>query len=308
MFKGFMIRLILALAILSSTIAFPAAAQDNGCDMPLSLSPNMRINTRPGINIRNLPTISGGIAEYLESSITFRIQEGPVCADGINWWRVRGPVNFNPGWVAEREALGGRYLIFRADPDPAELCPEPLNFVSGSRFPLLNDVRIRQQPSLDGLVLHVAEQGVTATIINGPDCFEEINWWLVQVPYRGLIIQGWMAEGRFGDTFIRDPDLPPPDQICGPARRLPIGGRAAISVTDFKPKNLRSIPGLNSPILYGLIDGIPVDVLAGPVCADNLNWWQVQIVSRPEVIGWLSEGGPGNYAIRRFTQDRLPGN
>lgn len=303
-----MMRLVLALMIVLPMFSFPAVAQETGCDEPLALSPGVRINTRPGINIRNLPTISGGIAEYLENSITFRVQEGPVCADGINWWRVRGPVNFNPGWVAEREAKGGRFLIFRADPDPATLCPEPLNFVPGSQFPLLNDVRIRREPTLGGLVLHVAEQGVTATIIDGPRCFEEINWWLVQVPYRDLILQGWMAEGRFGDTFILDPDLPPPDQICGPALRLPIGSRAAVNVSDFRPKHLRSAPGLSSPVMFALIEGIPFDVLAGPVCADNLNWWQIQIVSRPEVIGWLSEGGPGNYAIRRFTQDRLPGN
>ena len=117
-----------------------------------------------------------------------------------------------------------------------------------------------------------------------------------------------MAEGRFGSTFVPDPDLPPPDQICGPTLRLSVGDRASVNVSDFKPKNLRAVPGLYSPILYKLIDGVAFDIVGGPVCADNLNWWQIQIVSRPEVIGWLSEGGPGNYAINRFTQDRLPGN
>lgn len=301
------IALMLALALL--LVSLPAQAQvDVGCGPSLAITPGMRINTRPGIYIRNLPTRSGGIAEYLQNSYTLRVVEGPACADGLNWWRVVGPSNINPGWIAEKEAPDGRYLIFPIEEDPAALCPDPLNLVSGSRLPLLNDVRIRQEPNLNALVLHVAPTGETATIISGPQCVDTLNWWQVQVPWQGIIIQGWMAEGRFGDTFLPDPDLPAPGAICGPALRLRIGDRGAVNVSDFKPKHLRAAPGLNAPILYALIEGIAFDVLEGPVCADNLNWWRIQIVSRPEVTGWLSEGGPGNYAIKRFTQDRLPGN
>lgn len=285
------------------------AQVDAGCGTSLAITPGMRINTRPGIYIRNLPTRSGGIAEYLQESYTLRVLDGPRCADGLNWWQVTGPADINPGWVAEKETPTGRYLIFPIEEDPTALCPEPLNLVNGSRLPLLNDVRIRQEPDLNALVLHVAPTGETATIISGPECVGTLNWWLVQVPWQGIIIQGWMAEGRFGDTFLPNPDLPSPDAICGPPiPRLGVGDRAQVNVEDFKPKHLRAVPGLDGAILYALIEGIAFDVLAGPVCADNLNWWQIQIVSRPDVIGWLSEGGPGNYAIKRFTQDRLPGN
>jgi hypothetical protein len=210
--------------------------------------------------------------------------------------------------VAEREFAEGRFLIFAADPDPDSLCVEPLNLVAGSPLPLTSDVRIRQDPTLDGLVLHVALQGETVTVIDGPLCSDELNWWLVQVPFAEVIVQGWMAEGRFGRTFVPDPDQPSPDRICGPSMPLGAGDRASVNVSDFKPKNLRVEPGLYTPIMFKLIEGIPFDIVSGPVCANNLNWWQVQIVSRPEVVGWLSEGGPGNYAIKRFTQDRLVGN
>lgn len=306
MFRGHVVHLLLAVMILLP--ALPLVAQEEGCETPLALAPGVRINTRPGIFVRNLPTISGGIAEYLGESTTFRVQAGPVCADGINWWPVRGPINFNPGFVAEREFFGGRFLIFVADPDPETLCVEPLNLVSGSKLPLLNDVRIRQEPNLNGFVLHVALQGETVTVVEGPRCIDELNWWLVQLPFADIILQGWMAEGRFGATFVRDPDQPGPDQICSPSLPLGSGDRAAVNVSDYRPKNLRSEPGANAPILFKLIEGIAFDVVSGPVCADNLNWWQIQIVTRPDVVGWLSEGGPGNYAIRRFTQDRLVGN
>ncbi len=128
------------------------------------------------------------------------------------------------------------------------------------------------------------------------------------MPYSGLIIQGWMAEGQAPRSFLPDPDAPPPDQICGPALPMHPGNRAAVVNRDLQPKNLRVGPGLNEPILYTLIDGIQVEILEGPLCRDNLNWWRVQIVARPGVTGWISEGGPGNYALARFTEDRLPGD
>jgi hypothetical protein len=303
-------RLILwLLPLILLLTSLPLWAQtDEGCGAALPLSPDSRLHTRPGIFLRNLPTRSGGIAAYLQDSLTLRVVEGPVCADGLNWWRVRGPSNVNPGWVAEKEAPKGRYLIFAADPDPASLCPEPLNLVSGSALPLLNDVRIRTDPNLDALVLHVAPQGDSATILGGPVCAAGLNWWQVQVGWQGIIIEGWMAEGIYGAAFVADPDAPDPNAVCGPPMRLKIGDRASVNVEDYKPKNLRAAPGLDGALLYTLIEGIAFDVLAGPVCADNLNWWQIRIVSRPEVIGWLSEGGPGNYAIKRFNQRFFPGS
>ena len=300
---------LIILIITLSTEALPTIAQEDagGCSSPLDLVPGQRINTRPGINIRNQPTLSGGIVNYLDSSITYRVEGGPVCADGVNWWQVRGPINFNPGWVAEKEFPEGRYLIFALPLELDSECSEPLNLVAGSQMPLLNGVKIRQEANLNGLVLTVAPAGEVVTVVGGPECNEDINWWLVQVPFEGIIIQGWMAQGYPERDFVSDPDAIPPDQICGPSLPLDVGDRAAVNVADFKPKNLRTTPGVYSPLLFTLIEGVAFDIIAGPVCASNLNWWQVRIVARPDVVGWISEGGPGNYAIRRFTQDRIPG-
>ena len=299
--------IILIISLLGT--AFPATAQqDVGCGPTLELVPGQQVNTRPGINIRNWPTLSGGIVNYLDASITYTVEGGPVCADELNWWQIRGPSNFNPGWVAEKEDPEGRYLIFALPLVLETECSEPLNLVPGSRMPLLNGVRIRQEANLAGLVLTVAPAGEIVTIIAGPECNEDINWWLIQVPFQGLIIQGWMAQGYPERDFLPDPNPIPADQICGPSLPLDIGDRAAVSVEDFKPKHLRTAPGVYSPIMFALIEGIAFDIIAGPVCASNLNWWQVRIVARPEVVGWISEGGPGNYAIARFTQDRLPGH
>ncbi len=184
-----LIILIFALLLAVSSLAAqtatpvpgPTPAPNDACLTPLPLRPGVRVNTRPGIYMRNAPTLSGAIIRYIDSSITFRVEDGPVCADGINWWRVIGPPGYTPGWVAETAPDGSMALIFGvpSDLDPSILCDDPLNFVSGSQFPLLYDVRIRQDPGLDGLVLHVAPAGDTVTIIDGPQCIDELNWWLI---------------------------------------------------------------------------------------------------------------------------------
>src|SRR5690606_8908142 len=167
MLKRYPIALLLIMVTLS-LIAIPAHAQDVGCGVPLELAVGDLLNTRPGINIRNLPTLSGGVVEYLDSSITFRVTEGPVCADGLNWWRVRGPVNFNPGWIAEKESPTGRYLIFPVPPDPETLCADPINLTIGERVPVASGgLRVRAEAGLSAQVLTVALANTTLSIVGG---------------------------------------------------------------------------------------------------------------------------------------------
>jgi hypothetical protein len=287
----------------------PAAAQDTSCAPPLELAPGARIHTRPGINIRNLPSRSGGVVEYLDSSITFRITQGPVCADGVNWWRVSGPTNFNPGWIAERESRDGRYLIFPADPDPATLCAPPIDLTIGQSVPVVSGgIRVRAAPTLAGQVLTVVLADTRVTVVGGPVCADGYNWWEVTAPINpasDLLVRGWLAEG-FGGAIPWLAQPPGPSLEAGnlcppPLRGLGVGTRAYVSYrTGDLPRNLRAEPGRDAPVLYTLIDGIAFTIIGGPVCADNINWWQIQITTRPDAVGWLAEGGPGNYWIRRF--------
>lgn len=300
--------LILFLLIMLSASFVPVAAQDVGCGPTLDLQPGSRINTRPGINIRNLPTLSGGVVEYLDSSITFRITEGPVCADGLNWWRVIGPSNYNPGWIAEKESPTGRYLIF-AVPEVEVTCAEPIVLSIGQRVPVVSGgLRVRAEPTLEALVLTVALDDTELTIIGGPVCAEGYNWWQVVAPVNpssAVEVQGWVAEGFGGAVpWLAQPPAPSLEagNLCpAPMRGLGVGTRAYVNYPGGNiPRNLRSDPTTDAPVLYTLVDGIAFTIIGGPVCANNLNWWQIQVTTRPDVIGWLAEGGPGNYWIRRF--------
>lgn len=277
------------------------------CSQPLALVPGSIIYTRPGINIRNQPTLSGGVVQYLDQSITYRVTDGPVCADGVNWWQVRGPIGFNPGWVAEKESSFGRYLIFPADTlEPT--CAEPLNLPVGERVPLLNGgIRVRAEPSLSALVLTVALIDTPVTIVGEPVCADDFNWWPVEAVNAGVTYRGWMAEGFAGEPWVQEELLRSEEAgtLCAPPLNIGVGTRAYVGYRDDEPKSLRAEPSLDAPLLYTLVEGIAFTVIGGPVCANNLNWWQIQIISRPDVTGWLAEGGTGNYWIRRFSAIEL---
>ena len=277
------------------------------CSEPLPLVVGAIIYTRPGINIRNMPTLSGAIVNYLDSSITYRVTGDYVCADGVNWWPVRGPIGYNPGWVAEKESSLGRYLIFPADL-PIPECADPLNLPIGQRVPLLNGgIRVRSNPSLTGQVLTVALIDSPVTVIGEPVCNDDFNWWPVEVINVGVTYTGWMAEGFAGEPWVVQSGLPSEEEgtLCAPPLNIGEGTRAYVGYRDDEPKSLRAAPGRDSDLLYTLVEGIAFTVIGGPVCANNLNWWEIQITTRPDVTGWLAEGGPGNYWIRRFTAIEL---
>lgn len=299
--------IILTLWLLLSGGLMLQAQDDNGCNVPLALEPGELINTRPGIYIRNLPTRNGGIVEYLENSLTLSVAEGPVCAEGINWWRVLSPINYNNGWVGEREGRDGRFLIFDAEPDPETLCPTPLTLPPGTRTTVFTDVRVRQEPGLAGLVLTVAPAETEVVVVDGPVCVDVFNWWRVRVVVVGVLYDGWMAEGFEGQEWVEQPGLPSLEDgnLCGPPRPFTVGTRAYVGYNDGIPKNLRAAPGTDSDLLFTLVRGIGLEIIGGPVCANNMNWWQVRILSRPDVEGWLGEGGPGNFWIRRISTPQL---
>jgi len=270
------------------------------CQPPLAMSVGSTAFVRPGANIRYQPTLSSALVNYRDSSTTVVITGGPVCADGLNWWQVRAPGE--DGWVAEN--FNGVTLLVPGPPDPSTICPEPLILPVGSVLPLVSGgVRVRAEPGLSSLVLTVGLVNTEVMILGDPVCADQLNWFPVQLVSAGVTYQGWMAEGFEGHRVLNEPIST--DPVCAPPIRLSNGTRAYVNSADPYPKNLRSEPGLDSPLLFTLIDGIGFTVIGGPVCTDGLNWWNIQILSRPDVVGWFAEGGPGNYWIRRIQSREL---
>jgi hypothetical protein len=54
-----------------------------------------------------------------------------------------------------------------------------------------SDMRIRQSAGLEGEILHKVPEGSTFTVIDGPQCFDNIIWWKARTTDG---VEGWMAE------------------------------------------------------------------------------------------------------------------
>jgi hypothetical protein len=72
--------------------------------------------------------------------------------------------------------------------------------------------------------------------------------------------------------------------------RMVVGGRGRVS--DDLPNNLRQEPSTSSQRIGEIPSGAEFDVLAGPICGENLAWWQVNYNG---IVGWTAEGQGNEY-------------
>lgn len=298
---------------------------ENGCFEPLPLRAGDGVFIRPGVNIRAEPTQSAALVwntiidNRLEDgrvrddlfSVAATIVDGPVCSQGFNWWRVTG--TGNPGWVAEGKRpgeRGGSYWIIAPGLAQRGVCESLYDFSVGETVTLQNNARIREAPTTLALTKTVVPFETPVLIVGGPECVDGFLWWFVRATVVDFTYEGWMAEGQPVDNYYLVPeDLPSLEDgtLCAsPLPFLGAGVRAFVDYTDGTPKALRAAPGTESPLLFTLVNGIPFIVEDGPVCRNNLNWWQIRVLSSTPVVGWMAEGSPGiGYWISRINPDEF---
>lgn len=267
-----------------------------GCATVFPIRIGSTVVVRSGVNIRTAPSPSAPWLANFPEPRRFTIQEGPVCTANYNWWRVSGHgVN---GWVAERSSAMN-FIIYVDPSTAAPTCSTPLRLAVGDEVTLMGGVRIRNAPGLSGLVLTVAPEESVATVLSAQaTCADGYNWRRVRVTVVNFVYEGWMAEGRGStpaETFIIEDE---PDSICSPPMNNAVGDLGRVYYRDGQPKNLRAAPGYDGEILYTLVQGVPFEIIGGPVCSGNMNWWQVRIRSNIPASGWLAEGPRPNYWIR----------
>jgi hypothetical protein len=281
----------------------PPSPTPASCLEPLPFDSGDTIALIGGIAIRSQPNTGAALLIQFPERRNFTVVAGPICQGGFNWWQIRG--HGLTGWAAEgrRDVYWMRLIV---DATAGEQCLPPLSLVPGERFEVLNNIRIRAEPSTNALTRTIVSADNSVVILGGPRCAEGYNWWQVRATVLGFVYEGWMAEGtRFGEAYI---EVPPEGDgtVCARSLMLQPGDRAWVDYNDGNPKNLRSAPDTSAPILYELFKNVPLTILGGPVCSDSYNWWRVRVLSSTPVEGWLSEGGPPAYWIRRQNRSFIP--
>ena len=277
-----------------------------GCYSPLPLSIGEAAFIKPGVNIRNIPNESGALVwntiyENLDEegrvidnplAVPVTIQEGPVCDQGYNWWRVTG--TGNPGWVAEGRPDEGYWILYSGAATSAS-CENPYDFAIGQQVDLQYNARVREAPTRQGLTRTVAPFGTPVSILGGPQCVESLLWWYVRVTVVNAVYEGWMAATNEDVDLLLPPDLPSLEDgtLCANPLSFAPGDRGYVTYRSGPPKSLRAAPGTDSEFLFSLVRNVPFIIEDGPVCRENLNWWKIRVLASSPVVGWMAEGSPG---------------
>lgn len=182
---------------------------------------------------------------------------------------------------------------------PSTGCSAPLPLSPGMQIAIRGGLNVRYEPSMSGVLINYIPEPIIATLIDGPRCANGYNWWKIS----GYGQPGWIIEGRPGRYLIEAyglPTLTPTASVtpsgCVVPLSFQIGSHGAVSYRDNVPRRLRSAPTTNAPVVLELLDGVAFEVLAGPVCAELYNWWNVRILTTG-ITGWIAEGRPGRYNV-----------
>ncbi len=276
-----------------------------GCYVPLPLEVGGPVIIRGGVNIRSGPSLAEALVNYTSEETLAAVTEGPVCANGFNWWRVNMPAG-NDGWVAEGRPDAEYFVVVPPSVLEENACAPAQPFVQGERLVVLSSVRLRQNAGTAGLVLTVVPAGELVTVLSGPMCVDGLNWWLVDATVVNFPYRGWIAESAAGSQYVQSLSAVNAE-VCAAPLPFDLGTAGYVDLPPGQePRYLRSTPGRDAPVLLALIHGTPFTIIGGPVCADGTNWWQVQLRSNLFVIGWLSEGGPPQYVISRISAGDRP--
>lgn len=273
-----------------------------GCATVLPIPIGGEIIVRSGISLRSAPDPSAPLLRTLEEDFIFYAIEGPVCGANYVWWRVQAGTFV--GWVAERNINIDFFVNYQTTLNP---CNAPLRL---ERFEVITvgyNVRLRDIPSIGGRVVTVVQAGTQALVLTeDPTCADGYNWRKIQVQVLGVIYEGWIAEAQRQNQVTYLAQATSVFNCLPPITPFNIGERARLRYADSAPKNLRATPSETGEVLFVLLDGVPVEIVGGPVCDGNYIWWQIRVLSNIPAIGWLYEGPRPNGWLQRFDEP-VPG-
>ena len=189
------LAVVLTLLVLLTSVLLPHAAQAQAaCPLPVRLQVGDAvelIGNRPN-RVRTGPGLSYAVKSLsIEPGVVWYVQQGPVCANGINWYQVAA--YDVEGWTAEGEAGRGYYLT-RTDLQPIEGCYSN-RLAVGMRVQVGDGQRQHVRQSASKNAAHVAwlYPGTPVTIMDGPRCAGGWVWWYIRDDSGRM--EGWASEG-----------------------------------------------------------------------------------------------------------------
>jgi uncharacterized protein YgiM (DUF1202 family) len=155
---------------------FLSPTDGDGATVGIPIGSQVRV-TSGNLNWREEPGLDGAIITTLDAGQKFWVDEGPVRADGYDWYRIY-PDAPGSGWVA-----GDFIAVVGSDGD----------FQPGDVIRVDTDgLNLRTEPGLAGNVIAVLPQGGNFAVEDGPIAADGYTWYQVRFESN----TGWIA-GEF---------------------------------------------------------------------------------------------------------------
>lgn len=154
-------------------------------------------------NVRLFPSKSSQPIAKLSPGMTMKILEGPVCADGLVFWRFATSTidNYTIGWTAEGD--GETYFLEPFD-QTAYCQPGFSRLKPGMEAIVLGDSsnKVRSAPKQDAEVIGNLPPNTLVRILEGPRCHNGMYYWKVSNNDVPGGIEGWTAEGDGVEYYL----------------------------------------------------------------------------------------------------------
>jgi uncharacterized protein YgiM (DUF1202 family) len=184
---------------------------------------------------------------------TFTVLEGPVVADGYNWYRVSGLVG---AWIA------GSLLAQGGTTTPPPSTTFPVGTVVTVTAATLN---VRSGAGLGFATTSTAVYGTTFTIYEGPVVADGISWYRI-----ASATSAWVS----GSYLARSGGSTP-----APGTGFAFGQTVTVTAGTL---NVRSLPGLSASIVAVYAYGQTARITSEARTADGITWYAV------DNLGWVS--------------------
>jgi uncharacterized protein YgiM (DUF1202 family) len=163
------------------------------------------VNTSSGdsLNMRSDTGVQYQIRAKLERGTEVTVLDGPVNADGYNWWLVREP-NGVEGWIVDfyggqitlvPSSIFGTTIVDQMSEAAANPSMVSLLAVDDAVTVTLSDprgsLRLRNGAGLSFRIISMLPNGTRLTVVEGPREADSLTWWQVRTPEGNV---GWAAE------------------------------------------------------------------------------------------------------------------
>ncbi|HEX2905596.1 MAG TPA: SH3 domain-containing protein, partial [Phototrophicaceae bacterium] len=200
----------------------------------------------------------------------------------------------NAEWVAD-----GQAIAIRIGGTPTSQVDNPMGTKDNSAAYLLfrDGHQVNIHPDLGSILIGTPDGWIARNGLNGSAALVTLNANEVVATALGTHPEWEVAGTNFtlGTNAAPEPFPPaaPPERVTCPgfvdSRLWP---NTFARITPGDSNNLRAEATTSSALIGKIPGGEAVAVLFGPVCGENMTWWQVEYLGQ---TGWTVEGQGSNY-------------